>query len=316
MGLMRRLAGPANRSGIVQTRLGVCLAVLITVWFAGVFGAPRRVTVVLVTYFFCTVLFARFCPPHLLARKRFRAIPLSFDVAAIAFLEASGGGIERSLYVLYLFPVLSAARYLGPLASVAIATLAAVVHWIASHVADGGPVEFPAYLLHAFVFIGVAATAANLARARRSKEAKVVTAIARIDRQILGNSKLETLGNVYENALGVSSNVVGSTMPPLGPAMEETIPEVVKTVRVRAQGNSFITVGDRKYYTDKLAFTEDSFFEVFSGFQLLQRQNGVLLDKPRSAVMTQSFAEKVFGRENPMGKQAKEKWTRSLWTHG
>jgi putative ABC transport system permease protein len=105
-----------------------------------------------------------------------------------------------------------------------------------------------------------------------------------------------------DRALGVSSNVVGITMPPLGPAMEEAIPEVVKTVRLRAQGDSFITVGDRKYYTDKLVFTEDSFFDVFSGFQLLQRQQGVLLNKPRSAVMTRSFAEKVFGGENPMGK--------------
>jgi putative ABC transport system permease protein len=105
-----------------------------------------------------------------------------------------------------------------------------------------------------------------------------------------------------DRALGVSSNVVGITMPPLGPAMEETIPEVAKTVRVRAQGDSFITVGDQKYYTDKLAFTEDSFFDVFGGFQLLQRQSGVLLDKPRSAVMTRSFAAKVFGNENPMGK--------------
>src|SRR5262245_29750763 len=112
--------------------------------------------------------------------------------------------------------------------------------------------------------------------------------------------------NIYrvlgiDSALGVSSNVVGITMPPLGPAMEETIPDVAKTVRVRSQGDSFITVGDRKYYTDKLAFTEDAFFDVFS-FELLQRQPGVLLDKPRSAVMSQNFAKKVFGVENPMGK--------------
>src|SRR5215471_5957862 len=113
--------------------------------------------------------------------------------------------------------------------------------------------------------------------------------------------------NIYrvlgvDRALGVSSNVVGITMPPLGPAMEETIPEVAKTVRIRTSGDTFITVGDRKYYTDKLAFTEDSFFDVFSGFELLQRQKGVLLDKPRSAVITRSFAAKVFGNENPMGK--------------
>jgi putative ABC transport system permease protein len=112
--------------------------------------------------------------------------------------------------------------------------------------------------------------------------------------------------NIYrvlgiDNALGVSNNTVGIVMPPLGPAMEETIPEVVQTVRVRAQGQGFITVGDRKYPVENLVFTEDSFFEVFS-FPLLQRQPGVLLDKPASAVMTRAFAQKVFGAENPMGK--------------
>jgi hypothetical protein len=77
----------------------------------------------------------------------------------------------------------------------------------------------------------------------------------------LGNRRHAGYENIYcvlgiDSALGVSSNVVGITMPPLGPAMEETIPEVAKTVRVRSQGEGFITAGDRKYYTDKLAFTE------------------------------------------------------------
>src|SRR4051812_6229165 len=36
-----------------------------------------------------------------------------------------------------------------------------------------------------------------------------------------------------DRALGVSSNTVGITMPALGPAMEETVPEVAQTVRVR-----------------------------------------------------------------------------------
>jgi putative ABC transport system permease protein len=113
--------------------------------------------------------------------------------------------------------------------------------------------------------------------------------------------------NIYrvlgiDNALGVSNNTVGIVMPPLGPAMEETIPDVAQTVRVRAQGQTFITIGDRKYPVANLVFTEDAFFEVFN-FELPQRQPGVLLDKPMSAVMTRAFAEKVFGAENPMGKR-------------
>ena len=104
-----------------------------------------------------------------------------------------------------------------------------------------------------------------------------------------------------DSALGVSSNNVGIVMPALGPAMEETIGQVAETVRIRVQGENFITVDDEKYDTENLVFTEDAFFEVFS-FELLQRQLGVLLDKPRSAVMTEAFAEKVFGAENPIGK--------------
>ena len=104
-----------------------------------------------------------------------------------------------------------------------------------------------------------------------------------------------------DNALGVSNNTVGIVMPALGPAMEQTIPEVTQTVRIRTQRDSFITVDDQKFYTKNLVFTEDAFFDVFS-FKLLHRQPGVLLDKPRSAVMTQAFAEKVFGTENAVGK--------------
>ena len=104
-----------------------------------------------------------------------------------------------------------------------------------------------------------------------------------------------------DNALGVSNNTVGIVMPALGPAMEQTIPEVAQTVRIRIQRESFVTVGDRKFYTKNLVFSEDAFFDVFN-FKLLHRHSGALLDKPRSAVMTQAFAKKVFGTENPVGK--------------
>src|SRR6185503_10852820 len=109
MGVMRRITGSASRSGIVQTRLGVCLTALAIAGLTEalqkpVFQNSRLVTLVLVTYLSGTILFARVWPATLLARKRFRAIPLGFDVTAIGLLEASGTGIEKSLYVLYLFP--------------------------------------------------------------------------------------------------------------------------------------------------------------------------------------------------------------------
>jgi putative ABC transport system permease protein len=112
--------------------------------------------------------------------------------------------------------------------------------------------------------------------------------------------------NIYrvigiDSALGVSSNNVGITMPPLGPAMEEAIPAVEETLRLQMRGGMFITVGDQNYYADSLVSTEDAFFDIFS-FPLLQRQGEVLLDKPHSAVLTESFARKVFGSADAMGK--------------
>lgn len=104
-----------------------------------------------------------------------------------------------------------------------------------------------------------------------------------------------------DNNLGISSNQVGITMPPLAPVLEAELPEVEESVRYRAQGEALIGVGDRLYYADNLAYTEDSFFDLFD-YPLLRSISGPLLDRPRSAIVTAEFGRILFGDEDPLGR--------------
>jgi len=104
-------------------------------------------------------------------------------------------------------------------------------------------------------------------------------------------------------SFGDEGSKVGITMPALGPGMEESIPGVLKTVRISDEtrgGFAFIAVGDRKFDVSHVAFADDAFFEVFD-FPLVQRQGDVLLNRPHTAVISESFARKIFGDTPPLG---------------
>lgn len=96
----------------------------------------------------------------------------------------------------------------------------------------------------------------------------------------------------------------GITMPALGAAMEEQIPGVLKAVRISDETRgrfAFVTVGDRKFDVNNVAFADGAFFEVFN-FPLLQQQDATLLERPHTAVLSASFARKIFGDAPAPGK--------------
>lgn len=104
-----------------------------------------------------------------------------------------------------------------------------------------------------------------------------------------------------DEALGVSSNKVGITMPALGPAMVENIPEVEEVVRMQRYGRNLITYKDKNLYSEHLHFAEPSIFTLFD-FKLLQGEAGEVLKRPYTAVVTEDMAKRIFGNENPIGK--------------
>ncbi|WP_416867324.1 MAG: ABC transporter permease [Imperialibacter sp.] len=112
--------------------------------------------------------------------------------------------------------------------------------------------------------------------------------------------------NIYrmltiDEALGVSSNLVGITMPAIGPAMKTELSQVKETTRISYSGRNLVEYNDVPLYTENCAYVENSIFNVFD-LELLAGNKETVLLNPNTAVLTESFAKKVFGVEDPMGK--------------
>ncbi len=114
-----------------------------------------------------------------------------------------------------------------------------------------------------------------------------------------------------DSAEGVSSKLVAVTQPRLGPAATEELPEVVESVRLTGGGQYDLGYGD-KTLKCKAAFRADpSVFKVFD-FHVVNGPETGLLDNPGSIVITESLAEKIFGKEDPVGKTLKLNQTTDL----
>ena len=94
--------------------------------------------------------------------------------------------------------------------------------------------------------------------------------------------------------------------PPMMEALLNDYPEVEKAVRLTKAGDILIRKGDRNYYEtgNNFLFADSSIFDVFS-FELLQGDPESCLKEPRSLVLTEEYARKYFGEEDPMGKTLK-----------
>jgi len=89
--------------------------------------------------------------------------------------------------------------------------------------------------------------------------------------------------------------------PPLAEHLVREFPEIVKATRLRIHNNWMLKTEDKKFMEDGIAFLEPSFFEMFS-FPFVQGDPETAFSNPNSLVITQSLAEKYFGKEDPIGK--------------
>ena len=99
-----------------------------------------------------------------------------------------------------------------------------------------------------------------------------------------------------------------SCPPPLGPAIQETLPGVSKVVRLLNPDNPspVISYGSKKFYEKNFYFADTNFLNVFS-FQLLVGDKRTVLNEPFSVVIAESISKKYFGTQNPIGKILKFK---------
>lgn len=118
------------------------------------------------------------------------------------------------------------------------------------------------------------------------------------------HSKSENIFRVLtiDEALGVSSNLVGITLPALGEAMDNDFPEVVQRVRMIPQGRQLINYEQQGFYTEHFAYAEPTLFTMFD-FKLIDGDTEKALTEPNTVVMSQSMAKKTFAGEPAIGKR-------------
>jgi putative ABC transport system permease protein len=104
-----------------------------------------------------------------------------------------------------------------------------------------------------------------------------------------------------DNALGVSNNMVGITIPALAQGMKNDIPEVENMVRIAYAGRNLVKFEENTLYAENTFFTDPSFLEVFD-FKLKEGNLATCLSEPNTAIVTETMAKKIFGEQNPIGK--------------
>lgn len=118
------------------------------------------------------------------------------------------------------------------------------------------------------------------------------------------HAKADNIYRVYRwiAPMGEEKESMDAYMPmPLGPALKQDLPDVEDYVRMQdAWSEDFIKVNDEVSRMG-VAFADPQFFKVFS-FPLISGNPATALKDPRSLVLTQQSAKKLFGNEDPIGK--------------
>jgi len=91
------------------------------------------------------------------------------------------------------------------------------------------------------------------------------------------------------------------TAAPMAQALLEDIPEVEQVARIGKFGDWLIRYKETTFNESNLLFADSSFFKIFD-FKLLQGNPDDVLTEPRSIIMSESYAKKYFGDEDPIGK--------------
>jgi putative ABC transport system permease protein len=92
------------------------------------------------------------------------------------------------------------------------------------------------------------------------------------------------------------------TQMPHGQALASEHGDVVETVvRVQVRSDRLLSVGDRQFYGETVAYADPNVFDVF-GYRLVQGYSKNALQGKESIVLSQSLAKKYFGSADPIGR--------------
>lgn len=99
---------------------------------------------------------------------------------------------------------------------------------------------------------------------------------------------------------GGFTHVLAVAPDPMGPTLLKDYPQVKSAVRFREQGSFLVKKGDENLKETRVIFADSTLFDVFS-FPLIAGDPKTALAAPNTIVITESTAQKYFGRTDVLG---------------
>jgi putative ABC transport system permease protein len=104
---------------------------------------------------------------------------------------------------------------------------------------------------------------------------------------------------IVENEQGMQS--AGTCPIPLGPHSKQAYPEVLDSIRMCNGFQKFLVEFNERVFSEEIGIVDPSFLTTFT-FPLLRGDPQTALEDPYSLIMTEKWARKYFGSEDPIGK--------------
>ncbi|OOQ62053.1 ABC transporter permease [Mucilaginibacter pedocola] len=98
-----------------------------------------------------------------------------------------------------------------------------------------------------------------------------------------------------------ASQKVALSMYPMAPALKADFPEVKDYTRVKWDDKYQLTYNEKRIFVPQVLAVDSSFFNIFN-FKVVKGDALAAIQKPNSVAITEETAEKLFGKEDPIGK--------------
>src|SRR5436190_4154854 len=101
---------------------------------------------------------------------------------------------------------------------------------------------------------------------------------------------------------GTPEQKVSLSMYPMAAALQKDYPEIQNTVRVNQYQYENMTLrkGQKQISVNQILACDSTFFQVFD-FPLIEGNRNTALNSPNNIIITESTAEKLFGRKDVVG---------------
>jgi putative ABC transport system permease protein len=109
--------------------------------------------------------------------------------------------------------------------------------------------------------------------------------------------------NSLLDSRGVIHNM-STASPPIAPALKNDFPEVQQFTRLigsRSADQNLVQYKNKSFYEQDVVYVDSTFFDIFT-HQFVNGNAANVLAEPFSVVLLKSVADKLFGKEEPIGK--------------